>query len=70
MNTESAVITIQRFAARRGFPRVIISDNGTNFKEANLELREAIGKLHKEKQLNFALRNNFEWGRKSRYMWF
>ena len=42
-------MVIQRFAARRGFLRVIISDNGTNFKGENLELREAIGKLHKEK---------------------
>ena len=61
LSTDSAIMAIQRFAARRGFPRVIISDNGTNFKGANLELREAISKLHKEKQLDFALKNNFEW---------
>ena len=33
LTTSSTVMAVQQFAARRGFPNKIISDNGTNFKK-------------------------------------
>ncbi|XP_063360733.1 uncharacterized protein LOC134656200 [Cydia amplana] len=34
-------MALRRFAARRGWPAVIYSDNGTNFRAADIELRRA-----------------------------
>ena len=61
LSTDSAIMAIQRFAARRAFPQIIYSDNGTNFKGASKELREAIASIEKNVQLEYALRNNFVW---------
>ena len=41
MDTSACVSGIERFVARRGAPRVIWSDNGTNFVGAEKELLEA-----------------------------
>ena len=42
LDTDSCLQAISRFIARRGKPRVIWSDNGTNFVGANREFREYI----------------------------
>ncbi|XP_045495971.1 uncharacterized protein LOC123694550 [Colias croceus] len=42
LSTESAVMAIRRFIARRGCPTEIWSDNGTNLHGAEKELRHAI----------------------------
>ena len=42
LDTASFVNALQRFISRRGQPRSITSDNGTNFVGADRELREAI----------------------------
>lgn len=41
LSTDSAIMALRRMAARRGWPRVIYSDNGTNFRGADAELRAA-----------------------------
>lgn len=41
LSTDSAIAAIRRMAARRGWPRVMYSDNGTNFRGADAELRAA-----------------------------
>lgn len=41
LSTESAVMALRRMAARRGWPKVLYSDNGTNFKGADNDLRAA-----------------------------
>ena len=61
LSTDSAIMAIQRFAARRGFPKKLFSDNGTNFKGANQEMRQAIKNLDNKQQACFALKNRFEW---------
>ncbi|CAK1597101.1 unnamed protein product [Parnassius mnemosyne] len=42
LTTDSAISALRRMAARRGWPRVIYSDNGTNFHGADTELRRAM----------------------------
>ncbi|XP_075160331.1 uncharacterized protein LOC142233319 [Haematobia irritans] len=42
LNTSSCILAVRDFIARRGTPREIFSDNGTNFVGADRELREAI----------------------------
>lgn len=42
LTTDSAIMAIRRFSARRGFPNKIFSDNGTNFRGADKELANAL----------------------------
>ncbi|GBP19193.1 hypothetical protein EVAR_11515_1 [Eumeta japonica] len=41
LSTDSAIMALRRMAARHGWPRVICSDNSTNFRGADVELRAA-----------------------------
>ncbi|XP_063383582.1 uncharacterized protein LOC134669897 [Cydia fagiglandana] len=41
LSTDSALLALRRFAARRGWPSVMYSDSATCFKAASNELREA-----------------------------
>ena len=61
LSADSAIMAVQRFAARRGFPRKIFSDNGTNFRGASKEIKTALKIMNKEKQIEFGLKNDFEW---------
>jgi hypothetical protein len=42
LTSDSTVMAIRRFISRRGSPTVIYSDNGTNLRKANKELKEAL----------------------------
>lgn len=44
LSTEAFILTLRRFASRRGMPSKIYSDKGTNFVGAHSELRE-LGKF-------------------------
>lgn len=48
LSAESFLSAISRFTARRGFPRRIFSDRGTNFTAAEKELREAVKDLYED----------------------
>ena len=52
---------MERFVNRRGYPSLIMSDNGTNFKGGERELREAIKELDQQKICQFARRKGFKW---------
>lgn len=45
LDTDSAVMAIRRFVSRRGSPKEIYSDNGTNLRSADRELRDAVKNL-------------------------
>lgn len=42
LSADSAILALRRFAARRGCPAEIYSDNGTNMHGADREMREAV----------------------------
>src|SRR5665811_1126111 len=45
LETDSFLMALNRFTSRRGLPQHIYSDNGTNFKGANNELKECLRQL-------------------------
>ena len=61
LDTSSFINAFRRFIARRGSPRVIRSDNGTNLTSGEKELREAIGGWSKSKIGEFLLQKEVRW---------
>ena len=61
LDTQSCLDAVHRFIARRGKPKTVISDNGTNFVGAANELKAAFKELnHSEMQRNLA-QNDIKW---------
>jgi hypothetical protein len=54
LDTDAFINAFSRMASRRGTPRFVISDNGTNFVGAERELRELVEALDNDKQRNSA----------------
>lgn len=48
LNTDACIMAIRRFVGRRGCPAHIYSDNGTNFRGADHELKTALQELHQQ----------------------
>ena len=48
LDTDSCLVAINRFIARRGKPTTIISDNGTNFVGSARELKEYINSWNQD----------------------
>ncbi len=65
LSTQAFLSALQRFIARRGAPKVIHSDNGTNFVGAHDEIQEAQrmlrSKATQEALLQQCQRDNIEW---------
>lgn len=61
LESDSFICAYQRFVARRGVPKEIFSDNGTNFKGAERELREALLRLNQDKIGNRLRRDEVQW---------
>lgn len=49
LSTDSFIMALRRFRGRRGNPKTIRSNNGTNFVEANREQSEALKSLSQER---------------------
>jgi len=49
LSTDSLISAILRFVGRRGPPTVISSDNGTNFRGAELDVVKALKAWNQEK---------------------
>ena len=49
LSSDSFILSLRRFIARRGNVKNIRSDNGTNFIGAEKELKAAINEIDKEK---------------------
>ena len=65
LTTEAFIATLRRFIARRGYPSLIWSDNGTNFVGAKCELKELYEFLAQQKTegivSEFCATRNIEW---------
>lgn len=61
LSSSSAIMALQRLSSERGQPMIIYSDNGTNFRGASKELRNAILTLDHDKIINFAAGKGIEW---------
>lgn len=54
INTDSFLMALRRFIARRGKPAEILCDQGTNFRGGDRELQEAFNTLHPSLQAQLA----------------
>ena len=61
LSTDAAIMAIRRLCARRGNPAHIYSDNGTNFKGADRELKRAMEDFDQDQLKAFASGRSFEW---------
>ena len=61
LDSDSCLNTIARFIARRGKPRTIISDNGTNFVGANKEMRAYIAEWNEQAIEERLLQEEIDW---------
>lgn len=61
LSTESCIIAIRNFVARRGMPLEIISDRGTNFVGASRELKETLQKMDQNRLIESFVSANTKW---------
>ena len=61
MDTDSFILALRRFESRRGRPEILRSDNGTNFKGAQRELRDAIRLWNKDQIHEYMLQKEIQW---------
>ncbi|CAH0727196.1 unnamed protein product, partial [Brenthis ino] len=61
LSTDSMIMALRRFAARRGMPKIIYTDNGTNFVGANKELKEALDTMKQEDLISEAEKIGVQW---------
>eukprot|EP00794_Sanderia_malayensis_P012475 gene12475-biopygen9944 len=61
LDTSSFINSLRRFVARRGIPEEIRSDNGTNFRGAEKELRVAIHHWNQQQLHEFCLQRHIRW---------
>ena len=61
MPMDSFILALRRFKARRGHPKCIWSDNGSNFISAERELKDALSKLDQKRVINELNENRIQW---------
>ena len=61
LSADSAIMAIQRMAARRGTPIQIRCDNATNFHGAERELKEAVSQIDNKKIEDYMTNKSIEW---------
>ena len=61
LDTDSFLNAFYRMANQRGLPEEMISDNGTNFVDAERELRELIEQLERDKIEKSAANKGIKW---------
>ena len=59
--TDAFINVLERFINRRGNPKLILSDCGSNFKGADKELQRCLKELQQEKIIDFTVRHGIEW---------
>ena len=61
LDTDSFINALQRFTSRRGAPKEIWCDNGTNFVGAERELRRSLKEWNRARIHDFLLQRDIEW---------
>ncbi|XP_058445267.1 uncharacterized protein LOC131426502 [Malaya genurostris] len=61
LTTDSCILAIRNFIARRGAPIEIISDRGTNFIGASRELREALKQVNQDRMMEHFTTTDTKW---------
>ena len=61
LDTDGFLNCLTRFTARRGVPKIVWSDNGTNFVGADREIKELLAELDKGKIQRFTVSDGIEW---------
>ncbi|XP_074653617.1 uncharacterized protein LOC141907774 [Tubulanus polymorphus] len=61
LDTDSFIMALRRFIARRGKPKRIYSDNGTNFTGGEKELRDQLTKLNQTKIADATSQDHIQW---------
>ena len=61
LTTDSCILAVRRFIARRGYPVSILSDNGTNFHGAQRELAEALQAIDHQQVAAELVTREIEW---------
>ncbi|XP_048481754.1 uncharacterized protein LOC119693943 [Plutella xylostella] len=61
LTTDSTIMALRRMIGRRSTPSVIWSDNGTNLRGCDAELRQSIRELNTEKLREDGLSRGIEW---------
>ncbi|XP_060607783.1 uncharacterized protein LOC132759922 [Ruditapes philippinarum] len=61
LSTDSFIAASQRFISRRGLPKKIYSDNGTNLVSGDCELRKSIREWNQSEIGQFMLQREIEW---------
>ena len=61
LNTDDFILCLRRFIGRRGKPAHLYSDNGTNFKGAEAELKSAIQELEQNRICTTMTPQGIEW---------
>ena len=61
LDTDSFILALRRFLARRGQVKELRSDNGTNFTSGERELREAISNWNQDKIHDHLLQKHIKW---------
>ncbi|XP_057310467.1 uncharacterized protein LOC130648433 [Hydractinia symbiolongicarpus] len=61
LSTDSFILALRRYISRRGNPKTITSDKGTNFVGADRELRELVTNLNETKLRKELTKNSIKW---------
>ena len=61
LSTDSFILSLKRFIARRVQVKRLMSDNGTNFIGAERELREALNGIDQNRITNFLSQHSIDW---------
>ncbi|XP_064120244.1 uncharacterized protein LOC135224850 [Macrobrachium nipponense] len=61
LQSDSFINALRRFVSRRGHPKVIRCDNGTNFHGAERELKAALDEMEEKKIEKYLSHHHIEW---------
>ena len=61
LDADSFIMAIRRMSARRGAPKVVYSDNGTNLRAGEKELRECLREMNSDKITDSLSQKGIEW---------